>query len=70
MKIISETKTPVGTLVKLDMSDELEILQEDDIYWCECRTETQAYFHDDNTCKYVDQHHWHCSDCDGIEQIG
>jgi hypothetical protein len=40
--------------------------------WCHCRppSSEDIIFHDDNTCKQCQKHHYHCGSCGKITQVG
>jgi hypothetical protein len=41
--------------------------------WCECKDpkEGNAVYADDNTCKCgINKHHWHCTVCGKVIQVG
>lgn len=38
---------------------------------CDCESETESYYVEDNACDCsILKHHWHCEVCGGVTQIG
>lgn len=54
------------------------VFMEDLVTWCRCKQEHDAIFVDDGRCAVMvnskpcpaTKHHWHCTDCHGVTQIG
>lgn len=54
---------------KLKMETNINIYQ-DNTKWCECNVDYDQDFYDDGEHEECHKHHWRCSECKKITQIG
>lgn len=55
----------------VETMDEVRAIQnEEQKLWCSCEDSKDSYYVPDNKHPEVDKHHWRCTSCDKITQIG
>ena len=70
---VTDMKTGISEIVTIPVDAELEasLKAAQEFEWCDCGKSTDSDFRDDDECDCgIEKHHYHCTNCGHVSQIG